>query len=173
LEADEEVAADQLETGFDQKLLGEGVTDLDGRSFRRRVLVELRRGENAGPPDPIATCRRTDQNDDVPRTFSTPMHQPVLDHTQTCCVDERILRVAVLKQDLAADGWDTDRVPVGRDPVNDSVQEIARARVVKRAEPQRVQKCDRTGAHREDVANDPSDSGRGPAEGLDEGRVVV
>ena len=41
------------------------------------------------------------------------------------------------------------------------------------AETQAVEERDRPGAHRDDVAEDPADTGRGALEGLDGGRVVV
>ena len=45
--------------------------------------------------------------------------------------------------------------------------------VVGRPEPESVEQRDRPRAHRDDVAQDPADSGRGALEGLDGGRVVV
>ena len=44
---------------------------------------------------------------------------------------------------------------------------------VRRAEPEPVEQRDRPGAHRDDVAEDPADAGRGALERLDRGRVVV
>src|SRR5207237_541801 len=52
-------------------------------------------------------------------------------------------------------------------------QEKRRARMVDRAEAQRIQIRDRARAHREDVAQDASDAGGRALERLDEGRMIV
>ena len=49
----------------------------------------------------------------------------------------------------------------------------ARPNAVRRAEAQPVEERDRPGAHRDDVAEDPADPGRGTLERLDRRRVVV
>ena len=60
------------------------------------------------------------------------------------------------------------RVPVRRDPAH-----RARELVAGLGEAEPVEERDRPRAHRDDVAEDPADAGRGALERLDGGRVVV
>ena len=83
-------------------------------------------------------------------------------------VDERVGGVGLVERALAADGRDADAVPVVADP-GDRAPEVP----VGRAEAQPVEQRDRAGAHRDDVAEDAADAGRGALERLDRGRVVV
>ena len=59
------------------------------------------------------------------------------------------------------------------DPGDRAVEQVARALAGRLAEAQRVEDRDRTGADREDVAEDPADAGRRALERLDRARVVV
>ena len=66
------------------------------------------------------------------------------------------------KRALAADVRDADAVAVVAD-AGDRALEVP----VGRAEAQAVEERDRPGAHRDDVAEDPADAGRGALERLD------
>ena len=94
-------------------------------------------------------------------------------HAEAEHVDERVVAIAVVEHDLAADGGHTDRVAVAADAGDDAFDEIARAGVVERTEAQRVHERDRARAHREDVADDAADAGGRALVGLDRRRVVV
>ena len=83
-------------------------------------------------------------------------------------VDQRVRGVRLVERALAADGRDADAVPVVADS-GDRAAEVP----VGRAEAQPVEQRDRPRAHRDDVAEDAADSGRGPLERLDGRRVVV
>ena len=82
-------------------------------------------------------------------------------------------RVARVEHELAADRRDADAVAVAADAAHDAVDQVARPRVGRVAEAERVEDRDRPGAHREDVAQDAADAGRGALVRLDRGRVVV
>ena len=88
-------------------------------------------------------------------------------------VDERVAGVAGVDAELAADGRDADRVAVPADPGDDLLAEVAAAGVVERAEAQGVHEGDRARPHREDVADDAADAGRGPLVRLDGRGMVV
>ena len=88
-------------------------------------------------------------------------------------VDERVLRVALVEDDLAADRRHADRVAVAADAGDHAVEQVARAGVGERAEAQRVHERDRSRAHREDVADDPADAGGRALVRLHRGRMVV
>ena len=81
---------------------------------------------------------------------------------------EGIAAIGLVPHGLAADVRDADAVAVVAD-AGDGALEI----VVVGAEPQPVEQRDRACAHRDDVAEDPPDAGRGTLEGLHRGRMVV
>ena len=88
-------------------------------------------------------------------------------------VDERIAGIHLVEDDLAADGGNADAVAVAADAGDDALEDAARQRRVERSETQGVQQRDRPRAHREDVADDAADAGRGALIRLDERRVIV
>jgi hypothetical protein len=173
LEADDEVAPDELERCLDEQLLRERVTDLDRGTFLERPLVELGRRQHARPADAVAPGAGAEQHDRVPLALRRPTHELFLDNAEASCVDQRVGRVAVLEHGLATHGGHTDRVPVGGNAVHDAVDEIRRLGVVGGAEAQRVHKGDRPRSHRKDVAHDAAHAGCGSVVGLDERGVVV
>ena len=63
---------------------------------------------------------------------------------------------------------DADAVPVVPDPGHGAVEVM-----IRRAEAEAVEQRDRPRAHRDDVAEDPADAGRGALERLHRGRMVV
>ena len=75
-----------------------------------------------------------------------------------------------IEHELAADRGHADAVAVAADAANDAVDEVPRPRVGRVAEAQGIEDGDRAGAHREDVAQDPADAGRGALVRLDRGR---
>ena len=88
-------------------------------------------------------------------------------------VDQWVAGVFGRDHDLAADGGDTEAVPVAADPGDHADAQPTVAGVFERAEAQRVEQRDRLRAHRKDVAHDPADAGRRALVGLDRARVVV
>src|SRR5205823_13967993 len=83
-------------------------------------------------------------------------------------VDQGVVLVRLVEDGLAPDRRNADAVAVVADPRDRAPEPPAR-----RAEPQPVQERDRARAHRDDVAQDPADPGRGALEGLDRTRAVV
>ena len=83
-------------------------------------------------------------------------------------VHERVRGVRLVEHRLAADVRDAGAVAVVADP-GDRAAEVP----VGRAEAEPVEQRDRPRAHRDDVAEDPADAGRGALERLDRGRMVV
>ena len=83
-------------------------------------------------------------------------------------VDQAVVRVGVVEHGLAADRRHADAVPVVADPGHGALEHPARL-----AEAEPVEQGDRPRAHRDDVAQDPADSGRRALERLDRGRMVV
>src|SRR5439155_9232906 len=81
--------------------------------------------------------------------------------------------IARVEDELAADRRDADAVPVSTHAAHDAVDEAARPRVGRVAEPEGVEHGDRSRAHREDVAEDAADAGRRTLVRLYGSRVVV
>ena len=88
-------------------------------------------------------------------------------------VHERVAAVGGSEHRLAAHVRHADAVAVAGDAGDDALEQVAVARGVERAEPQRIQKRYRARAHREDVADDAADARRGALVGLDGGGVIV
>ena len=174
LDALDEPGVVQLEAGLDEQLLGERVADLHARPARGAVLVEGRRGQHAHAADAVATGLRAQQHDDVADAARGRQLDPVPgQHAEAQRVDERVALVARVEDDLTADVGQSQAVPVAADAGDDAGQHARGVGVVGVAEAQRVHDEHRTRAHREDVAHDAADAGRGALVRLDVARVVV
>ena len=174
LHADGEAGVEQLEARLDEPLLLVRVADLHRRALRLGALVEAGRREHARAADAVAPGRRAEQHREVAHALGPGEHQPLdRQHAEAQHVDERVVAVAVVEHDLAADGRHADRVAVAADAGDDAFDQVAGAGVVERAEAQRVHERDRPRAHREDVADDAADAGGRALVGLDRRRVVV
>ena len=127
-----------------------------------------------GAADAVAAGRRADEQDHVAGTRGHRPREVLLAHeAERHRVDEAVALVRVVEVDLAADGGDAEAVAVAADAGDRALEQVALPRLVQRAEAQRVQRGDRTRAHREDVADDAADAGRRALVGLDRARVVV
>ena len=94
-------------------------------------------------------------------------------HADAQGVDQRVAEVALVEHRLAADVGQAEAVAVAPDAGHDPGQHPVGVVGVERAEAQRVHHGDRPRPHREDVADDAADAGRGALVGLDVRRVVV
>jgi hypothetical protein len=165
----DEAALDQLDARLDQLLARERVADLHGRALLVCAVAELLAREHAGAADAVAPGRRAVQDDDVPRPARARSGQPFgREEADAHRVDKTVVLVRRVEDGLAADGWDADAVAVRRD-AGDGAGEA----VVRRAEAQSVEQGNRPRAHRDDVAEDPADAGRGPLKRLDGRGMVV
>ena len=175
LDADDEALRDQLEGRLDQQLLRERVAHLDRRALAtgpaRRTCADASTEAPPMPSRPVALPYRTTR---LPGPVRRGVGEhPVLEQADGHHVDQRVALVGGVEHELAAHRGHADAVAVAADAAHDAVDEVARARVRRVAEAERVEHRDRAGAHREDVAQDPADAGRGALVGLDRGRVVV
>src|SRR4051794_11302184 len=75
--------------------------------------------------------------------------------------------------DLPADRRDAERVAVAADPRDDTAEEVAIARLVQRAEAERIEDGDGARAHREDVPHDTADARCRALIWLDRARVIM
>ena len=145
----------------------------DGR-FDTSASVKVELGEDGCATDAVPTRGRPEQDDEVARSRrSRERQKPLLEETDGHDVDERIALVARVEDELATDRRHADAVAVTADPAHDAIDEVPRPRIGRVAETESVEDRDRPCAHREDVAEDPADAGRGTLVWLDGGRVVV
>ena len=169
-----QLAAQQLEAGLDELLLGERVADLDAGPLFFQRLVELLAGQHAGAADAVAPRLGADEQHEVAHAGRLGAHDLVgAQQAGAHGVDQAVAGVAVFEVDLAADGGDADAVAVEADAADHVLEQVALARLVELAEAQRVEAGDGPRAHGEDVADDAADAGGGALEGLDGRRVVV
>ena len=174
LDADDEPLGDQLEGRLDQQLLRERVADLHRGRFEASCSPKVAEASTDAPPipsRPVAVPYRTTR---LPGTVGgRPGEHPVLEQPDRHHVDQRVALVGGVEHELAAHRRHADAVAVAADAAHDAVDEVPGPGVRRVAEPQRVEDGDRTGAHREHVAQDPADAGRSALVRLDGGRVVV
>ena len=131
-------------------------------------------GEHRRAADAVATGRAAEQHGEVVDAARRGQHEVVLrQQADAHHVDERVLGVGRVEDELAADGRHADRVAVTRHAGHDAFADPPVARLVERAEAQRVEHRDGPGAHREDVAQDAADTGGRALVRLDGARVVV
>ena len=171
----EQVAFDELERGLDQELLGEGVADLHARSTFLGPVLEGAGRQHRHPADAVATGGRAEQDEqralvDLAVRRDEPLGRRDADAHH---VHGGVRRVGRRELHLAAHRRDADAVAVAADPGHHSLEEPPVPLLVERAEPQRVQQRDRSGPHRDHVAHDPADPGRGALVGLDRRGVRV
>ena len=108
----------------------------------------------------------------TPSAFAR-MSSSLVHHADAHRVDERIALVRRVEHDLAADRRHADAVAVVADAFHDAGEQVAHARVIERAEAQRVEHRDGTRAHGEHVAQNAAHAGRRALVRLDGRRVVV
>ncbi len=179
LDPDDQPGVEQLQAGFDQPLLLEGIAHLDAGALRvvgRAVVLAGEPGgrEHAHATDAVTPGGRAEQNHQVARTRGDAQHESLgRQGAHAEHVHERVLGVAPVEGQLAAYGRHADRVPVARDPPDHALDQPALAGVVGRPEEQRVHHGQGPCAHGEDVAQDAAHPGGRSLRGLDGGGVVV
>ena len=169
LEREHEPALDELDGHLDQALARERVTDLDGGPLVGRLVAELLAREHRGTADPVPAGGGAEEDEERARRVGPGAHHRVgREQADAHRIDEAVGCIDVVEHDLAADVRNADGVAVRADAA-DGPGEV----VVRSSEAQPVEKRDRPRAHRDDVAEDAADPGRGALERLDRGRVVV
>src|SRR6267143_995976 len=172
-----------FEAGFEQQLLHKGVADLHVRALLFRLFGEFRGGEERGTVDAVAACFRADVDHGIANAFGFGEKDFLLfGNAERKGVDERILRIARLEGDFAANRRDTKTVSVASDSANYAVEDAAVFRgffftgvlvCSDLAESQGIQDSDGARAHGENVAQYAADAGGGALEGLDVAGMIV
>ena len=174
LQTNEDVVAHQFERGFDQALAHVRVADLDRRALLVATRIDVLRGEhgcstNAIPP---GTCAK--QHDEVADTSrGRALEIGGLEDADTHRIDEARLLVTSVETHFATDVSDANAIAVVTDTAHGSVQEAPRTLGCWIAKAERVENRDRTGTHRENIAQNAADTGCGALKWLNCRRVVV
>ncbi|CAB4542278.1 unannotated protein [freshwater metagenome] len=165
---------EQFETALDEHFLGERVAHLNGWTFGWTALSERIRGEDGCSADSVATCAGSEKNHEVTDSLRVCEVQVFVTQGPYCqSVDEWVRLIHGVEPCLSANVRQPETIPVERDTTHDTVDDTTRVGVVDCAETQCVHDGNGTSAHRNDVANDSTDAGRGALERLNVGRVVV
>src|SRR5207302_9714848 len=163
----------ELQARFAEQLLEKWVADLYGGTALCRPLVHFHRGKGR-PVNPITPSVGTNEEHDVTGVVGPGAAQPlVTNQANTHGVDDRVVGVALVEIHLATDRWTAEAVAVATDTGDNAMKEVTGASGIERTETQRVEDGDRPCSHREDVAQDPADSGGRPLVGFDGGGMIV
>ena len=173
LRCDHIAAGEGLQTGFDQSLLQEGITHLNGRTIIQGIGTELSAGK-AGAPHTVPAGGAAHVNDGIADALGTGfddvlgLHQP-----EGHGIHQGVTGVGGVKGHLTPHGGHPDAIAVMGDAGHHSLNQAHIGRILQGTETQRVQQGDGPGPHREDVAQDsPHTRGR-PLKRFNGGRVVV
>ena len=124
LNRDDRPGVHGFQAGFEQQFLHEGVADLYIRTLLLRLFGELGGGQQGCAVNPVATCFCADVDHRIADAFRFGEENFFLfGDAQRERIDERILRIARLKADLAADGGNAETVSVTPDSTNYAVED--------------------------------------------------
>ena len=170
----DELALVELEAALDEHLLGERVADLHGGALGGAAVGEGIGCQDGCPADAVAARACAEEDDLVAGAGGVGELDVLVAHdADREGVDEGVALVDRVEHGLAADVRQAEAVRVERDAARHAVDDAGGVGVVDRAEAQLVHDGDGARAHRDDVAHDAADAGRGALERLDVARVVV
>ena len=173
LHGDDMVRRRDLQTRLDEALLQERIADLD-RGAQLALFLEGARGQPRRAVNAVAAGVGPHQHELRAGEGGRRGDEAVgVEQADAHGVDQRVLRVAVGEDDLAADVGDAQAVAVAGDAAHDALEQVPVPWLGQRAEAQRVHQRDGTGAHGEDVPDDAADASGRALVGLDGRRVVV
>src|ERR1019366_7745224 len=199
LDAGDRAGGQQFEAGFAHELLHEWIAHLHRATLHfGGFLGQVLRGKRR-TREPVAPGRRADVEHRVPDALSLPAHDLlVAQHAEAKGVNQRIALVRLVEIDLTRNGRNAEAIAVMRDARDHAAEEATvignRCCVLRvasrvawrwrlfarpwtvfgdRAAAQGVDRADRPGAHREDVADDAADPGRRALKRLNRARVIV
>ena len=174
LDRRDHAGGEELQGALDEQLLHERVADLHRRTLRRFGVVERLGRQDGRPSDAVCASSGTVEDDLVAGTGRLGELQVFVAHDADAQrVDQRVVVVAGVEVDLAADVRKAQAIAVATHTGDDARQHTAGVGSLQRTEAQAIHDCDRTGTHGEDVAHDTANPGGCTLVGLHIGRVVV
>ena len=173
LDRDHAIGFHDFEAGFQQQLFREGIADLHGRPLLGGIVVELGR-RHRGAVDAVAAGLGAEIDDRHVHARCRRIEDLVgLGEADRHRVDQDVAVIAGVETHLPADGRHAERIAVAADAGHHARHQMARLRMLRRAEGERVEAGDRPRAHREHVAQNAADAGGRALIRLDVARVVV
>lgn len=173
LDRDDAALFHDLETGLEQKLLGEGIADLHGGTLLLGLLIELGRGHRCAV-DAVAPGLGAEIDDRHVHAGGGRVEDLIgIGEADGHRVDEDVAVIAGVEAHLTADGRHAERIAVAADASYDAGDEMSGLGMFGRAKTQRIEAGDRPRTHGEDVAQDAADAGGRALVGLDVAWVVV
>ena len=186
LNGDHGARAHGLEAGFEQQLFHEGIADLHVGTLLLRFLAEFGGGQKRSAVDAVAAGFRAGINHGISGAAGAREKEFLAARdAERERVDQRIIRVAGLENDFAADGGNAETISVEADAANHAVKNVAVARDFfgrgvsgggsrrDGTEAQRIEHGDGPRAHGENVAQDSANAGGRALKGFDEARMIV
>ena len=173
LDADHETFLHGFQTCLQQKLFHEWVADLHVGPLCARIFTETGRGHGRAV-DAVSSGLRADIDHGIADAVRSSVKNFVLFKDSECeRIHERVLRVAIRKNDFTPHGRHAKTVSVKSDAADHAFHNSAVLALMQRTKPQAVHGGDWTGAHREDVAKYAADAGGRALKRLDERRVIM
>ncbi len=173
LQPHQRLMAAELEAGFHQALLQEGVAHLDRGTPLVGCGIQLHRGEGR-PVDPVPAGGCPHQHHRVAHSGG---HRPdqlgSVNQPHAHRVDQAVARVLLAEVGLPSHRRHPDAVAVEADPLHHPREPVALTGIVEIAESDRVQQRHRAGAHGEHVAQNAPHPGSGALHRLDRAGMVV
>ena len=172
----------QLEAGVDDRFLGDGVSQLDCSPG-----VVLRGGGDilgceVDSVDSVPSGASAEEDHDLSGSGSEVVEEVLaLDDTETAYIDQAVAGVALVEEESAGDGGDSDTVSVIPDSGDDTAHQVAGvfdsgghlAFAVGISEAKGICEPYGLGTHADDIPDDSADTSGGTSVGLDGRGVVV
>ena len=173
LNAHDRAAGDGFQRGLQQKLFGEWIAHLHAGTLRLAPFRNFLGGEG-GAVNAVPSGRGPYDIHRIPHTLGNGRGGlSDFRHPHAHGVDKGIPLIGRIEIHLTGHGRHAEGIAVIPDSAHHPVEKIAHAGVVQRAEPERIERTDGSGAHREDVALDAAHAGSGPLVGLHRRGVIV
>ena len=173
LNGDDGVGGHQLQAGFDQQLLGEGIADLHGRALGLRVLFEIR-GSHGRAVNAVTPGLGADIDDRIADAGRGAVENLVrIGDAHRHRIDQDIAVIGRVEVGFAGNGRNTDAIAVPADPRDHALDQVLHLGVIRTPEAQCIGIRHRASAHGEHVAQDAADTGRRALIGFDVTGVVV
>src|SRR5882762_2927695 len=183
LNRDDRASLHGFEAGFEEQLFHEGVADLHVGALLLRLFGEFGGGQQRCAVNSIAASFCADVDDGIADAFGFgEKNFFFFGDAEGERVDQRILGIARLEGDFAADGGNAEAVSVAPHAADDAVEDAAVFRGVRfrrefgssnLTEAERIENSDGPRAHGENIAENSAYAGSGALERLDVTWMIV
>ena len=173
LDARQAIGRKDFQASFEEQFLHEGVAHLNGRELAVGFFAKLG-ARHGGAMNSVSTCLGADVDDRVADAFRDAEEEVFgLGNAHRKRVDQDVPVVARIELHFTAHRRDADAVAVAADARDHALDQLRSLRVIGAPKSEGVQRCHRTRAHREHVAQDAADTRRRALVRLDVRRMVV